>query len=160
MGLSQAKKLVGKESSVIQAPDEVSTSDIRHYLEIMEGETESRDIGTAPPTMTMAWAMGPLWPQKEKATEPHEQVLMLLDDEGYAGTMGMALDQEYIKPVRVGDQLSFKVKVVSVSSAEEEAEAGKGYKVTLLYTFANRKGEVVSRQTYTILKFKTLAQAS
>ncbi len=160
MGFSQAKKLVGKESGIIQAPDEVSTSDIRHYREIMEGEKESWDTSTAPATMIMAWAMDPLWPERVKGTEPHEQVLKLLDDAGYVGTMGIALDQEYIKPVRLGDQLSFRVKVLSVSSAEEETEAGKGCKVTLLYTFTNQKGEVVSTQTHTVLKFKTLAQAS
>jgi len=160
MGLSQAQKIVGKESSVIRAPDEVSTSDIRHYREIVEGEKESWDTSAAPPTMIMAWAMEPLWPEKVKPTEPHEQVLKLLDDAGYGGTMGISLDQECIKPVRLGDQLSFKVMVVSVSSSEEEAEARKGYMVTLLYTFTNQKGEVVSTQTYTILKFKTLAQSS
>ena len=52
MSLSQAKKLVGKESSLIPAPDEVSTSDIRHWREIMEGEKKSWDTSTAPPTMT------------------------------------------------------------------------------------------------------------
>ena len=160
MGLSQVSKLVGKESSVIQAPDEVSTSDIRHYRELIEGEKGEWDTSTAPPTMIMSWSMPAQWPMKEKATEPHEQVLKVLDDAGYVGTIGIALDQEYIKPVRLDDHLSFKVKVVGVSSAEEETEVGKGYKVTLLYTFINQKGEVVSKQTYTILKFRKLAQLS
>lgn len=160
MNPSQVNDLVGKESSTIRAPDEVSTSDIRHYRELMEGEKESWNTDTAPPTMTMVWAMEPLWPEKVEAIEPHEQVLKLLDDAGYVGTMGIALDQECIKPVRLGDELSFKVKILSASSTEEETEAGKGHKVTLLYTFTNQRKEVVSKQTYTILKFKTLAQAS
>ena len=160
MNHGQVADLVGKESSTIRAPDEVSTSDIRHYREIMEGEKESWNTDTASPTMTMVWAMDPLWPEKAEATEPHEQVLKLLDEAGYGGTMGIALDQECIKPVRLGDQLSFKVKTLSVSSKEEETEAGEGYRVTLLYTFTNQREEVVSRQTYTILKFRTLAQAS
>lgn len=157
---SEADKLVGKESGPIHALDEVSTSDIRHWREFMEGKKESWDTDTAPPTMMMVWAMEPLWPRRGEATEPHEQVLKLLDDEGYTGTIGIALEQGYFRPVHLGDQLSFKVKVVSMSSDEEETKMGKGYLVTLLYTFTNQKGEVVSAQTYTVLKFKTLAQVS
>ncbi len=160
MSLSQVEEFVGKESSVIQAPDEVSTSDIRHWREFMEGKKESWNTNIAPPPMMLVWAMDPLWPKKVDATEPHEQVLRLLDDAGYTIAVGIALDQEYFEPVRLGDQLSYKVKVVSVSSAEEETKMGKGYKVNLLYTFSNQKGEVVSKQSYTILKSQMLTPVS
>lgn len=160
MASVRAEKFVGMESNLIQAPDEVSTSDIRHWRELMEGEKKSWDTRTAPPPMMMVWAMEPLWPKKVKTTEPHEQVLKMLDDAGYDGTMGTTLDQEYFKPVRQGDRLSYKVKVVNVSSGEESTKLGKGYLVTLQYTFSNQKKEAVGTQTYTILKFKTLAQSS
>jgi len=156
MNPGQMKDLVGKESGVIPALDTVSTSDIRHWRELMEGKKDSWNTGVAPPAMTLVWAMGPLWPKKVEVTEPHEQVLKLLDEAGYGVSVGIALDQEYLKPIRLGDRLSYKVKVVSVSSDEEETRYGKGYKVVLLYTFTNQNGEVVSKQGYTILKSRVL----
>ena len=156
MSLDQVKQFVGKESGAIRALDTVSTSDIRHWREFMEGKKESWNTDIAPPAMTLAWAMDALWPRKVEAKEPHEQVLRLLDDAGYSLAVGMALDQEYLKPVRLGDRLTYKVKVVGVSSAEEETKYGKGHKASLLYTFTNQEGEVVSRQGYTILKSRVL----
>lgn len=156
MSLGQVGQLVGKESSVMQAPDAVSTSDIRHWREFMEGKKESWNTSVAPPAMTLVWAMAPLWPKKAEATEPHEQVLKLLDDAGFSVAVGIGLDQEHLKPVRLGDRLSYKVKVAGVSSSEEDTKYGKGYKVNLLYSFTNQAGEVVSRQSYTILKSRAL----
>lgn len=160
MNPSQMKDLIGKESGMIQALDTVSTSDIRHWRELMEGKKDSWNTNVAPPAMTLAWAMGPLWPKKLEATEPHEQVLKLLDEAGYSISIGIALDQEYLKPICLGDQLSYKVKVTSVSSGEEETKLGKGYKVNLLYTFSNQNGEVISKQSYTIFKSKMLTPVS
>jgi acyl dehydratase len=157
MGLEEAKQFVGKESSVIPALDTVSTSDIRHWRELMEGKKESWNTSVAPPAMTLAWAMPALWPKKVEATEPHEQVLKLLDDAGFGVTVGIGLDQEYLKPVRLGDRLAYKVKVAGVSSSEEDTKYGRGSKVNLLYTFTNQSGEVVSRQSYTILKSRALS---
>jgi hypothetical protein len=156
MNLGQMKDLVGKESGLIPALDMVSTSDIRHWRELMEGKKDSWNTNVAPPAMTLVWAMGPLWPKKVEATEPHEQVLKLLDEAGYNISVGIDLDQEYLKPIRLGDRLSYKVKVVSVSSDEEETKYGKGIKVVLLYTFTNQNSEVVSKQGYTILKSRVL----
>jgi len=156
MNPSQVKGFIGKESSVIQALDEVSTSDIRHWRELMEGKKDSWNTDVAPGSMIMAWSMDPLWPKRVEATEPHQQVLKLLEDSGYGLALGIGLDQEYLKPVRLGDRLSCRVKVVSVSSAEEATKLGKGYKVILQYTFSNQKGEVVGKQTCTILTLQKM----
>ena len=152
----QVKELVGKESSVMQALDVVSTSDIRHWRELMEGKKDSWNTKEAPAPMLIAWTMDPLWPKRVEATEPHQQVLKLLEDSGYDLPLGISLDHEYLKPVRLGDTLSYKVKVASVSSAEEKTEMGKGYKVILQYTFSNQKGETVSKQSYTILALQKM----
>lgn len=160
LNLAEAEGLVGKISGVIFAPDAVSTSDIRHWRELMEGKKDSWNTQVAPQAMTMVWAMDPLWPKKLQATEPHEQLLAMLGEAGYTVGVGIELDQECLRPVRLGDRLSYKVKVVSVSSAEVETKLGKGFKVKLLYTFTNQGGEVVSNQTYTILKSRMLSPVS
>ena len=49
--------------------------------------------------------------------------------EGVVGSeieCGADLDQEFVRPVKIGDRLSFKVKILDVSSAEEETKLGKG----------------------------------
>lgn len=159
---SKVAKLVGEESGAIRALDAVSKSDIRHWCELL-GDPDpdyhakiKRGEKTVPPPMLMAWAMVPLWPPKEKAQEPHEKLAQVFDEAGYTGATGIGLDQEFVRPVEIGDRLSFKVKILDVSSDEKETKLGKGYLLRLLYTFLNRKGRVVSRQTYTVLRYQDL----
>ncbi len=164
MGFSHSKvaKLVGQESGAIRALDAVSKSDVRHWCELLGDpdpdyhEKIKRGEKTVPPPMLLAWTMDPLWPPKEKAQEPHEKLAKIFDEAGYSGATGVGLDQEFVRPVEIGDRLSYKVKILDVSSDEEETKLGKGYLVRLLYTFLNQKGRVVSRQTYTVLRYQTL----
>ena len=161
-GHSKVAKLVGQESGAIRALDAVSKSDVRHWCELLGDpdpdyhEKIKRGEKTVPPPMLLAWTMDPLWPPKEKAQEPHEKLAKIFDEAGYSGATGIGLDQEFVRPVEIGDRLSFKVKILDVSSDEEETKLGKGYLLRLRYTFLNRKGRVVSRQTYTVLRYKTL----
>ncbi len=158
---SEAAKLVGAESGTIRAPDKVSKSDIRHWCEVFGDpdphytEKIKQGAKTAPHTMTMVWAQPPLWPPKAPA-EPHEKLLKLLDDAGYIGTAGIGLEQEFQQPVRIGDRLSFKVRVAGLSAGEEATKMGKGYLVDLHYTFLDGSGQVVSTQKYRVLKFRSM----
>ncbi len=163
---SQAVKLVGAESGLLAAADKISKSDIRHWCELLGDpdpdyhEKIKRGEKTVPPTMLMAWSMNPLWPPKQEAREPHEKVFELLDGAGYSGTVTIGMEQEFMRPARIGDRLSFKVKVEDVSKTEEETKLGKGHLVRLLYTFVDGAGEVVSRQKCTVLKFRAMALKS
>jgi hypothetical protein len=159
---SRAAQLVGAESGALIAPDKVSKSDIRHWCELIGDpdpaylERIKRGEKAAPPAMLMVWSMAPLSLQKEDAREPHEKVFELLDGAGYSGTLGIALEQEFLRPVRIGDRLRIKIKVEDVSKTEEETKLGRGHLVRLLYTFLDGAGEIVSRQKCTVLKFRTL----
>ena len=161
-GHSKVAKLVGQESGAIRALDAVSKSDVRHWCELLGDpdpdyhEKIKRGEKTVPPPMLMAWTMDPLWPPKEKAQEPHEKLAKIFDEAGYSAATGIGLDQEFVRPVKIGDRLSFKVKILDVSSDEEETKLGKGYRLRLLYTFLNKKGRVVSKQTQTVLRYQTL----
>lgn len=160
--LSEVRKLVGKESGEIPAPDKVSKSDIRHWCEVMdEDRTPCHETNWgekhAPPAMLMAWTMPPLWTPEPRATvAPHERALKALDEAGYDGAMGLHLDQEFFQPVSVGERLSYRVRVDGVSRDEVQTRMGSGIQVDLLYTISNVKGDAVSRQRYSLLKFKTL----
>jgi len=156
------KEFVGKESGDILSLDKVSSSDIRHWIECMEDRVvpfeEIKGVkAVAPPAMTMVWTMPPLWePEPKEPTEPHELALKALDDAGYDGAVGLKLKQEFLKPVRIGDQLSYKIKLAAVSPKEVETKMGKGFQVDLVYTLSNQKGDAVSKQNYSLLKFKVL----
>ena len=160
---SRAAKLVGAESDLLPAADKISKSDIRHWCEVLGDpdpdyhEKIKRGEKTAPPAMLLAWSMDRLWPPKEKAGEPHEKVFALLEGAGYSGTVTIALEQEFLRPARIGDRLRFKVKVEDVSRTERETRLGKGYLVCLAYTFFDGDGEMVSRQRCTVFKFRTLS---
>jgi hypothetical protein len=164
--LAEVKGFLGKESGDIVALDKVSRSDIRHWIECME----DRDVSyeeikggktAAPPAMMMVWTMPPLWTSEQKGpSEPHEHALKALEDAGYDGAVGLELDQEFLKPVRIGDRLSYKVKLAGVSPKAVETKMGKGFQVDLVFTMSNEKGEVVSKHNYSLLKYKQLKPAS
>lgn len=160
--LSKAMKLVGQESGAIRALDAVSKSDIRHWCELLGDadpdyhEKVKRGEKTAPPAMTLAWSMDPLWPPREGVRGPHDELADLFDRAGYSGAVGIGLDQEFRRPIAIGDRLSFRVKVLEVSSGEEETKLGRGYLVRLLYTFVNQDDDVVGTQKCTVLRYANL----
>ena len=51
-----------------------------------------------------------------------------------------------MRPLKVGERLSYKVKVSAVSLGEVETGIGRGYQLDLHYTFQNQDGELVSEQ--------------
>ncbi|MFN8543406.1 MAG: hypothetical protein U0807_04285 [Candidatus Binatia bacterium] len=167
MGLdhAQAAQYVGKESGTMQAPDKVSKSDIRHWCEVVGdpdpdyAEKITRGDKAAPGTMTMVWAMPPLWPPKQPV-EPHEKLLALLDAAGYSGTAGLALAQEFAGLARIGDRLTFTVRTVGLSHGEEATPIGKGYVVDLDYTFRDGAGKILGTHRYKVLKFQKMELAS
>lgn len=168
MGFRHAavKELLGKESGVLVALDKVSRSDIRHWIECMEDRDVSYEEikggkAEAPPAMMMVWTMPPLWSSEPKEpSEPHELALKALDDAGYDGALGLKLAQEYLKPVRIGDRLNYKVKLAGISPKEVETKMGKGFQVDLVYTMTNQKEQVVSKHSYSLLKYKELKPTS
>ena len=64
---------------------------------------------------------------------------------------------EYFTPMRLGDRLSYKIKLASVSP-EKTTRMGKGFFIMAEYNYTNQKGELVCRQPFTIFKFKPANQ--
>lgn len=181
---NEIEALIGKESGPVKAIDDVSTSNVRRWYEMMNApdmdwieklrnvpekpfpymaEAKERILAEqarvrerpVPLPMMMTWAREAYWkPGPRDPTEPHELALKALDDAEYGLTIGIKLEEELIAPVNVGDWLSFQVTLAGISDEEENTSLGKGYLVDLLYTFSNQKGNVVSRHKYTILKTK------
>jgi len=157
------QKMVGEEAGPFEAADEVNKAMIRHWCEAMEDANplysdenyakKSRYGGViAPPQMVQAYCIPPLWP-KRVLPDPQAKAVRMMDEAGYGGVVATTTSQEYFKPMRLGDRLSYKLKFVSVSP-EKTTRLGTGHFLTSEYTYTNQKGEVVCVQSFTILKFK------
>lgn len=153
LDLSEVNALVGKESRLIAARHKANVPDIRHWCEVIGLDNSSykkfeKDTVNVPAAMLMVWTMPPLWsPQPKGAIEPHERAIKMLEDAGYGVGLTVALEQKFMRPLKVGDRLSYKVKLSGVSGSEVETAIGPGYQLDLLYTFQNQDGEVISEQT-------------
>lgn len=155
-------KYTGKGSNQIYAMDKVTKADIRHWCEVInEDNTPFYEIDwdekSAPPAMLMAWAMPPLWsPETKACEEPHEAVIREINDAGYNIPIGLAMEQEFFKPVKVDDHLSYMVKIESISPSEVDTGIGAGYLMDSTYTFFNQSGETVGNIFYKSLIYKQL----
>ena len=155
---------VGEESELRVCLDDVNRAMIRHWCEAMEDGNplytdeayakQSKYGGiVAPPQMVQAFSMPPLWPKREGKEDPFARAVKRIGDAGYFGIVATTTSQEYFVPMRPGDQLSFKVKLASVSP-EKTTRIGTGHFVTAEYTYVNQKDEVVCVQSFTVLTFK------
>lgn len=156
--------MVGKESALQVCKDEINKAMIRHWCEAMEdGNPLYTDEGyarkspycgiIAPPQMVQAFSTPPLWPRRDENPDPLAKAVKMMRDAGYFGVVATATSQEYFQPMRPGDQLSFKVKLVSLSP-EKTTRIGTGHFTTTEYTYTNQKGELVCVQSFTVLLFK------
>jgi acyl dehydratase len=155
--------MIGEEAGPFEAPNEVNMAMIRHWCEAMEDANplysdekyakNTRYGGIiAPSQMVQAYCMPPLWP-KRVMPDPQAKAVRMMDEAGYHGVVATTTSQEYFRPMRLGDRLSYKIKFISVSP-EKTTRLGTGHFLTSEYTYTNQKGEVVCLQSFTILKFK------
>jgi len=113
----------------------------------------------APPAMLQAWTMRGLRPDSAEETAAKQaagdrrSVLQVLDEAGYTSVVATNCEQEYVRYLEPGDQLTHTVEVESVSP-EKKTGLGIGRFVTQLYTFRDQRGEVVGTMRFRILKFK------
>lgn len=152
LDITDLKALVGRESALVAARHPVNIPDIRHWSEVIREDDRSyREFEKltkhAPPAMLMVWTMPPLWsPETPAQSEPHERAIRLLEGAGYATGLVVALEQKFLRPLKVGERLSYRVKLLGVSQGEVDTGVGRGYQLDLHYTFLNEAGEIVSEQ--------------
>lgn len=156
--------MVGEESEPEVCKDDVNQAMIRHWCEAMEDgnplytdreyASKSRYGGIiAPPQMVQAFSTPPLWPKRQTRPDPFAKAVQMMRDAGYLGIVATASTQEYFRPMRPGDQLSFRVKLANVS-AEKSTRIGTGHFLTAEYTYLNQSREIVCLQTFTVLTFR------
>ncbi|MFJ1955290.1 bifunctional MaoC family dehydratase N-terminal/OB-fold nucleic acid binding domain-containing protein [Streptomyces microflavus] len=139
--------------------DPVNAPMIRHWCEAM-GDTSPAYRGpdaVAPPTMLQAWTMRGLSadPEPDDGTgrsAAYDELLGLLDGAGYTSVVATDCEQEYLRPLRPGDLITFDAVIESVSR-RKTTKLGTGYFVTTCMD-VRADGELAGTHRFRILKYR------
>ncbi|WP_455567282.1 OB-fold domain-containing protein [Streptomyces chartreusis] len=128
---TRLKAYEGRPAAVARpGKDPVNAAMIRHWCEAM-GDTNPAYSGPdaiAPPTMLQAWTMSGLTGQPGRA-HAYDELLGLLDEAGCTSVVATDCEQEYLRPLRPGDEITFDSVIESVSE-RKTTKLGTGYFVT------------------------------
>lgn len=150
---ARLKAYEGRRATVSgRGRDPVNTPMIRHWCEAM-GDTNPAYAGpdaTAPPTMLQAWTMGGLSGHEGRAGD-YDELLTLLDEAGCTSVVATDCEQEYVRPLRPGDEITFDTVIESVSE-QKTTKLGAGYFVTTR-TDVRAGRALVGTHRFRILKY-------
>jgi len=128
---TRLKAYEGRPAAVAGAgKDPVNEPMIRHWCEAM-GDTNPAYTGPdalAPPTMLQVWTMAGLSGHTGR-TGAYDELLGLLDEAGCTSVVATDCEQEYLRPLRPGDEITFDAVIESVSD-RKTTKLGTGYFVT------------------------------
>ncbi|MFG3347858.1 bifunctional MaoC family dehydratase N-terminal/OB-fold nucleic acid binding domain-containing protein [Streptomyces sp. NPDC048018] len=143
-GRSASRAAVGK--------DPVNEPMIRHWCEVM-GDAHPAYRGpeaVAPPTMLQAWTMGGLSGHPDRSGA-YEELSGLLDEAGFTSIVATDCEQEYLRPLRPGDEITFANVIESVSP-RKTTKLGTGYFVTTRMD-VRAGGELAGTHRFRVLKY-------
>nr|WP_030288590.1 OB-fold domain-containing protein [Streptomyces catenulae] len=132
--------------------DPVNAAMIRHWCEAM-GDTHPAYRGpdaVAPPTMLQAWTMGGLSGHTDRSPA-YDELSALLDGAGCTAVVATDCEQEYLRPLRPGDEITFDAVIESVSP-RKTTKLGSGYFVTTRMD-VRVDGELAGAHRFRILKY-------
>ncbi|MCZ7530072.1 MAG: MaoC family dehydratase N-terminal domain-containing protein [Acidimicrobiia bacterium] len=155
---------IGNESPRTEAVDAVCPQMIRHWVEVMQDENpaytdpdwaaRSRHGGiVAPGAMMQVWSMAPLWPPRD-VDLPIAPIDEILEGEGYTKIVATGQAQTIVALARVGDTVSFTVRLTDVSETDHKTRLGMAYFVTFEYRFTNQDDDLLGTQSFTYMRFK------
>ncbi|WOX23370.1 bifunctional MaoC family dehydratase N-terminal/OB-fold nucleic acid binding domain-containing protein [Streptomyces solicathayae] len=137
--------------------DPVNEPMIRHWCEAM-GDAHPAYTGpdaVAPPTMLQAWTMGGL-SGHAGLSSAYEELSALLDEAGCTSIVATDCEQEYLRPLRPGDVITFDSVIESVSP-RKTTKLGTGYFVTTRMD-VRANGELAGTHRFRVLKYAPAAR--
>ncbi len=168
--------LIGQPISTgqpVKAPDPVNAAMIRHwahalsdfnppaYLDQEFATTSRYGALVSPPVMLQSWTMAPPKlegihdrggvPPSSSARTP----LQFLADAGYTGIIATNSEFEIERYPRVGEEISAETVFETISDEKKTAMGGTGFFVTWITTYRNQDGELIGRQRFRTLRFKS-----
>ncbi|MFG2333585.1 bifunctional MaoC family dehydratase N-terminal/OB-fold nucleic acid binding domain-containing protein [Streptomyces sp. NPDC048604] len=132
--------------------DPVNEPMIRHWCEAM-GDAHPAYAGpdaVAPPTMLQAWTMGGL-SGHAGLSSAYDEMSALLDAAGCTSIVATDCEQEYLRPLRPGDVITFDSLIESVSP-RKTTKLGTGYFVTTRMD-VRVDGELAGTHRFRVLKY-------
>jgi hypothetical protein len=168
MGTLYEEKLrqhVGNESARMEAVDAVGAQMIRHWVEIMHDRNPAYSdpewaagsrFGSivAPGAMMQVWSMAPLWPERDLPPLPIAPIDEALGEQGFTEVVATAQSMEVAAQAKVGDVVSYVVRVASVTEDEKRTRLGPAYFVTFEYHFSNQDGVELGTLSFTYMRYK------
>ncbi len=155
---TRLKSYEGRSAAVARAgKDPVNAPMIRHWCEAM-GDTNPAYSGPdaiAPPTMLQAWTMSGLTGQPGRA-HAYDELLGLLDEAGCTSVVATDCEQEYLRPLRPGDEITFD-SVIETVSERKTTKLGTGYFVTTR-TDIHVGPDLAGTHRFRILKYAPVRQ--
>ena len=132
--------------------DPVNLPMIRHWCEAMGDAHPAYDGpgAVAPPTMLQAWTMGGLSGHEDRSGA-YDELSALLDGAGYTSVVATDCEQEYLRPLRPGDAITFDAVIESVSP-RKTTKLGTGHFVTTRMDVL-ADGELAGTHRFRILKY-------
>ncbi|MFI5684632.1 bifunctional MaoC family dehydratase N-terminal/OB-fold nucleic acid binding domain-containing protein [Streptomyces sp. NPDC051636] len=150
---ARLKAYEGRPSAVAgRGKDPVNAPMIRHWCEAM-GDTNPAYEGPdaiAPPAMLQAWTMGGLSGHTGR-TEAYDELLALLDEAGCTSVVATDCEQEYLRPLRPGDEVTFDT-VIETVSGRKTTKLGTGYFITTR-TDVRVAGDLAGTHRFRVLKY-------
>ncbi|WP_353943647.1 bifunctional MaoC family dehydratase N-terminal/OB-fold nucleic acid binding domain-containing protein [Streptomyces sp. HUAS MG91] len=146
-------------ATALEGKDPVNEPMIRHWCEAM-GDTSPAYEGPdaiAPPTMLQAWTMGGL-SGYEGRSPAHDELFALLDGAGYTSVVATDCEQEYLRPLRPGDVITYDSVIESVSPLKT-TKLGTGHFVTTRMD-VRAGGELAGTHRFRILKYAPARRSS
>ncbi|MFF1919010.1 bifunctional MaoC family dehydratase N-terminal/OB-fold nucleic acid binding domain-containing protein [Streptomyces sp. NPDC058221] len=129
---------------------------IRHWCEAM-GDANPAYTGpgaVAPPTMLQAWTMGGLSGHTDRG-EAYDELFAMLDGAGYGSVVATDCEQEYLRPLRPGDRITFDAVIEEVSE-RKTTKLGTGYFITTRMD-VRAQDEPAGTHRFRILKYRPAA---
>ena len=175
--LDRLKRFEGRPThEPYAAADPVNQAMIRHWVDaigddnpVYVDEEVARANGftgvVAPPTMLQAWTMrgyrGSAAPFLARSGPPAEtsaqdELTSLLAEPGFTSVVATDCDQEYRRPLVLGDHLTVSSIIESVSP-EKRTALGDGHFVTTRLDYTDQHGELVATMRFRILRFRPRA---
>lgn len=156
----EARAWIGRKSGAQLCEDAVNWPAIKYYCSLVrDGSPAYWDQPwadahcgglLAPPGMLFVWSMALGW--RPGQTEPPATLLATQVPLPGATLINVSTDSEFLRPVRVGDHLSFEEELIDVTP-EKRTSLGRGHFVTTRFTYRNQHGEIVATHTNVLYRF-------